>query len=58
MPDKKNNKPEQMREEYGAGYDLSPDDFDVVGQNDAAKNNKNKSKKNKRTDENPPVNPS
>lgn len=25
------------REEYGYGYDLSPDDFDVIGQNDEAK---------------------
>lgn len=33
------------REEYGYGFDLSPDDFDVIGQNDAAKrNNKNENK--------------
>ncbi len=25
------------REEYGYGFDLSPDDFDVIGQNDEAK---------------------
>ncbi|MCM3389963.1 hypothetical protein [Ureibacillus chungkukjangi] len=35
------------REEYGHGYDLSPDDFDVIGQNDEAKRrhqNENKDK--------------
>lgn len=58
MPNKKNKKKnEQMREEYGAGYDLSPDDFDVIGQNDAAKKNKTNSKKNKQTEGNQPFNP-
>ncbi|WP_199562870.1 hypothetical protein [Sporosarcina sp. BI001-red] len=28
------------REEYGQGMDLSPDDFDVIGQNDAEKKKK------------------
>lgn len=28
------------REEFGYGMDLSPDDFDVIGQNDAAKKKK------------------
>jgi len=35
------------REEYGHGFDLSPDDFDVIGQNDEAKKqnqNENKDK--------------
>ncbi|WP_342774230.1 hypothetical protein [Lysinibacillus antri] len=35
------------REEYGHGFDLSPDDFDVVGQNQNAKRqnqNENKGK--------------
>lgn len=33
------------REEYGYGYDLSPDDFDVIGQNEQAKKqNKNENK--------------
>lgn len=33
------------REEYGYGFDLSPDDFDVIGQNDEAKRkNKNENK--------------
>ena len=27
------------REEFGYGYDVSPDDLDTVGQNKAAKNN-------------------
>jgi hypothetical protein len=27
------------REEFGYGYDVSPDDLDIVGQNKAAKNN-------------------
>lgn len=30
------------REEFGAGYDLSPDDLDIRGQNDAAKSNTKK----------------
>ncbi|PIC57579.1 hypothetical protein CSV80_08305 [Sporosarcina sp. P12(2017)] len=60
MPNKKNNKKntENMREEYGFGYDLSPDDFDVIGQNDAAKKNNTNSKKNKQTEGNQPFNPS
>jgi len=34
------------REEYGYGYDLSPDDLDVIGQNnDAKKQHKNDNKK-------------
>ncbi|WP_199173614.1 hypothetical protein [Sporosarcina sp. P3] len=56
---KKNNKnTENMREEYGFGYDLSPDDFDVIGQNDAAKKKNANSKKNKQTEGNQPFNPS
>lgn len=27
------------REEFGFGHDVSPDDLDTVGQNNAAKNN-------------------
>ncbi|SOC21046.1 hypothetical protein SAMN05880501_112103 [Ureibacillus xyleni] len=43
MNDKKGNKLD--REEYGHGYDLSPDDFDVIGQNNLAKKqNKNENK--------------
>lgn len=43
----KNKKNSLDREEYGHGYDLSPDDFDVIGQNDEAKRqnqNENKDK--------------
>ncbi|ARD48558.1 hypothetical protein [Sporosarcina sp. P33] len=62
MPNKKKNKQnEKMREEYGYGYDLSPDDFDVIGQNDAAKKhnaNSKKDKKNAQADGDYPVNPS
>ncbi|PIC79321.1 hypothetical protein CSV75_12040 [Sporosarcina sp. P18a] len=60
MSNKKNNKKknENMREEYGFGYDLSPDDFDVIGQNDAAKNKNANSKKNKQSEGNQPFNPS
>jgi len=42
-----NKKNKVDREEYGHGYDLSPDDFDVIGQNDEAKRknqNENKDK--------------
>lgn len=47
MAKEKNRKKGLDREEYGYGYDLSPDDFDVIGQNDAAKRknqNENKGK--------------
>ncbi|EPD50744.1 hypothetical protein HMPREF1210_02714 [Paenisporosarcina sp. HGH0030] len=30
------------REEFGHGYDLSPDDLDIIGQNNAAKTNTKK----------------
>ncbi|WP_432353889.1 hypothetical protein [Sporosarcina sp. A2] len=32
------------REEFGYGTDLSPDDFDVIGMNDAAKKKKKAAK--------------
>ena len=36
--EKRKHKAKQLdREEFGFGMDLSPDDFDVIGQNDAAK---------------------
>lgn len=36
--EKRKHKAKQLdREEFGYGMDLSPDDFDVIGQNDAAK---------------------
>lgn len=34
---KKNNKNKLDREEYGYGYDISPDDMGVIGQNTEAK---------------------
>lgn len=46
MANKKKNK-KVDREEYGHGFDLSPDDFDVIGQNQQAKKqnqNENKGK--------------
>ncbi|GKV64394.1 MULTISPECIES: hypothetical protein [Sporosarcina] len=43
---KKDNR--KMREEYGYGYDLSPDDLDVIGQNDEAKKNNANSQKDKK----------
>lgn len=30
------------REEFGAGYDVSPDDLDIIGQNEATKSNTKK----------------
>lgn len=44
---KKKNKSHTDREEYGAGYDLSPDDLEVIGQNNAAKANNNHENKGK-----------
>ncbi|MCP1145262.1 hypothetical protein [Lysinibacillus endophyticus] len=47
MADKKGKSKKLDREEYGHGYDLSPDDFDVIGQNNQAKKqnqNENKGK--------------
>lgn len=39
--EKRKQKAKQLgREEFGYGMDLSPDDFDVIGQNDAAKKKK------------------
>lgn len=39
--EKRKQKANQLgREEFGYGMDLSPDDFDVIGQNDAAKKKK------------------
>nr|WP_317934222.1 hypothetical protein [Sporosarcina aquimarina] len=39
--EKRKEKAKQLgREEFGYGMDLSPDDFDVIGQNDAAKKKK------------------
>lgn len=45
---KKKQNSQNMREEYGYGYELSPDDFDVIGQNDAAKKQKQQAEKEQR----------
>lgn len=42
------------REEYGHGYDLSPDDFDVIGQNDEAKKQNQNENKDKRDNKHNP----
>lgn len=51
----KRNKKELEREEFGYGYDISPDDLGVIGQNNQAKKqnaNENKEKTpNKKTPE-------
>ncbi|MEK4484407.1 hypothetical protein MHH81_02305 [Psychrobacillus sp. FSL H8-0484] len=45
MPKDKNVRKSLDREEYGFGHDLSPDDLDVIGQNqNAKKNNDNENK--------------
>ncbi|MBD7944177.1 MULTISPECIES: hypothetical protein [Psychrobacillus] len=42
MTDKKKKKENTLdREEYGYGYDISPKDLGVVGQNEAAKRKNN-----------------
>lgn len=44
------------REEYGYGYDLSPDDLDVIGQNEKAKKeNQNENKRNPSSKQNPSI---
>lgn len=44
------------REEYGYGYDISPDDLGVIGQNqEAKKENDNENKGKPRTKENPEI---
>ncbi|MGE7624693.1 hypothetical protein ACQKMD_17035 [Viridibacillus sp. NPDC096237] len=47
---KKNN--DLGREEFGYGFDLSPDDFDVVGQNDEAHKQHNHEDKQKPNNKN------
>jgi len=42
------------REEYGYGFDLSPDDFDVIGQNDAAKRKNQNENRDKKDNEHTP----
>ena len=54
MWQKKKTKNGLDREEYGFGYDLSPDDLDVRGQNITAKKSNNNENKDKPTDKNSP----
>lgn len=51
---KKNKKNKLNREEYGFGYDLSPDDLDVIGQNKQAKKQNQNENKGKPQNENNP----
>jgi len=54
MPKKKDNRLD--REEYGYGYDISPDDLGVIGQNnEAKKRNNNENKGKPTTKENPEI---
>jgi hypothetical protein len=48
----KNKKNSLDREEYGFGYDLSPDDLEVKGQNNKAKKNNDNENKDKPTNQN------
>ena len=43
------------REEFGYGFDISPDDMDVIGKNDQAKKQKKQQKENS-DPQRPPVN--
>ena len=54
MAKDKNKKNGLDREEYGFGYDLSPDDLDVRGQNITAKKNNDNENKDKPTDKKSP----
>ena len=42
------------REEFGYGFDISPDDMNVIGKNDNAKNKNNKKKND--DEQRPPTN--
>lgn len=53
----KRNKSGLDREEFGAGYDLSPDDLDVRGQNTQAKKQNNNVNKAKQLNKNNPSTP-
>ncbi|MFF2753167.1 hypothetical protein ACFVR1_05360 [Psychrobacillus sp. NPDC058041] len=54
MAKDKNKKNSLDREEYGFGYDLSPDDLEVKGQNNKAKKNNDNENKDKPTNQNSP----
>lgn len=54
MAKDKNKKNSLDREEYGFGYDLSPDDLEIKGQNNKAKKNNDNENKDKPTNQNNP----
>lgn len=54
MPKDKNQKSTLGREEYGYGYDHSPDDLGVIGQNNKAKKNNDNENKDKPSNKNSP----
>jgi len=44
------------REEFGYGYDISPDDMGVIGKNNDVKNKDNKTEKDRNDQKRPPTN--
>ena len=44
------------REEFGYGYDISPDDLGVIGKNDNVKNKNNKTREDRNDQKRPPTN--
>ncbi|MCG7343706.1 hypothetical protein MHZ92_06150 [Sporosarcina sp. ACRSL] len=44
------------REEFGYGYDISPDDMGVIGKNDNVKNKNNKTAEDRNDQKRPPTN--
>ncbi|QFF97704.1 hypothetical protein PB01_02160 [Psychrobacillus glaciei] len=54
MTKDKNPRKSLDREEYGFGYDLSPDDLEVKGQNNKAKKNNDNENKDKPIAKNSP----
>ncbi|MCM3709523.1 hypothetical protein [Sporosarcina luteola] len=44
------------REEFGYGFDISPDDMGVIGKNDNVKNKNNKTDEDKSDQKRPPTN--
>lgn len=44
------------REEFGYGFDISPDDMDVIGKNDNVKNKNNKTEEDRNDQKRPPTN--
>jgi len=44
------------REEFGYGFDISPDDMGVIGKNNNVKNKNNKTKEDRNDQKRPPTN--